>query len=351
MKIVTILGTRPQFIKAAAISREIAKHSNLKEVIIDTGQHFDENMSKVFIKELTIPQPKYCLNVNNLTHGAMTAKMLEKIEDILIKEKPDLVLVYGDTNSTLAGALAAKKLCIKLAHIEAGLRSFNIEMPEEINRVLTDRISDFLFCPTEVAVRNLENEGFRGLKCKIIKSGDVMKDIALFSDEYAKKPGFDIPKRFILATVHRAGNTDGTQKIKSIFDALNKISQEVDVVMPIHPRTRKSLLKNKIKTNFMLVDPLGYLEMIYLLKKCKLVITDSGGLQKEAFLFKKPSVVLRDKTEWIELIEGGFAALAGSETDKILQTYNEVLNKDLNFDINLYGDAKASEIIVRELLR
>jgi len=208
MKIVTILGTRPQFIKAAAVSKEITKHSNLKEVIIDTGQHFDENMSRIFVEELAIPQPKYCLNINNLAHGAMIGKMLEGIEDILIKEKPDIALVYGDTNSTLAGALVAKKVCMRVAHIEAGLRSFNMEMPEEINRVLTDRISDFLFCPTDAAVRNLKNEGFENLKCKIIKNGDVMKDVAFFSKDCAKKPGFDIPQRFILATIHRAENTN-----------------------------------------------------------------------------------------------------------------------------------------------
>lgn len=352
MKIVTILGARPQFIKAAMVSKIIAKHNNIKEVFIHTGQHFDENMSGVFLREFEIPKLNYFLHINRLNHGAMTGQMLEKIENILLKEKPDKVLVYGDTNTTLAGALAAKKLHIRIAHVEAGLRSFNQEMPEEINRILTDRISDILFCPTEVAVKNLKNEGYENFECKIINSGDVMKDVAYFFNIFAKKPAFKLPYHFILATIHRAENTDNLERLKSIFNAFNKISKEINIVLPIHPRTKKMIKRHKINPNFMIVAPVGYLEMIYLLKNCSLVMTDSGGLQKEAFFFKRPSLTLRNETEWVELVQGGFTVLTGSDKDAIYENYKKMFNnKDLDFNIDLYGNGNASEIIVRELLK
>ena len=256
MKLISILGARPQFIKTASVSREIAKHNNIKEIIIHTGQHFDDNMSNIFFHQMQIPEPDYNLGVNSLNHGAMTGRMIERIEQVLIDEKPYWVLVYGDTNSTIAGALAAKKLHIKVAHVEAGLRSFNMKMPEEVNRILTDRISDILFCPTELAVKNLQNEGIEKLSLsKIVKSGDVMQDAALFYSNLARKPIFDLPKEFILSTIHRAENTDNEKHLNSIIDALNKISEEILVILPIHPRTRKIIEKSNINVEFKLIEP------------------------------------------------------------------------------------------------
>ena len=267
MKIVTIIGARPQFIKAAVVSRAIRYVKGIKEVIVHTGQHFDENMSDIFFSELEIPKPDYNLEINGLGHGAMTGQMLEKLEGVLLVEKPTLVLVYGDTNSTLAGALAAKKLGIKIAHVEAGLRSFNMQMPEEINRILTDRISDLLFCPTDLAMLNLEKEGLNNDNNLIVNVGDVMLDAALFYADKAKKPKFDLPDKYILSTIHRAENTDNSDALRNIFDALEEISSETTVVMPIHPRTRNKLKSfnfdmqhSKIK----FIDPVGYLEMVYL---------------------------------------------------------------------------------------
>ncbi|MDA3813124.1 MAG: UDP-N-acetylglucosamine 2-epimerase (non-hydrolyzing), partial [Candidatus Cloacimonetes bacterium] len=313
MKLITIIGARPQFIKAAAVSREIAKHGDIEEIIIHTGQHFDANMSEIFFDQMQIPKPDYNLEINSLSHGAMTGRMIEKIEEVLLKEKPDWVLVYGDTNSTIAGSLAAKKLHIKVAHVEAGLRSFNRNMPEEINRILTDKISDLLLCPTDTAVQNLQNEGIgKNSLAQIVKCGDVMQDAAIFYSKKAQKPKMDLPKKFILATIHRAENTDDPKRLTSIFNALNKISHEIPIILPLHPRTKikSKNLKFKIE-NLQLVDPVGYLEMIYLLKNCSLVMTDSGGLQKEAFFFEKPCITLRDETEWIVLIENGFNTVVG----------------------------------------
>lgn len=349
MKIVNIVGARPQFIKAAAVSRVIKKNTKVEDVLVHTGQHFDWNMSQVFLTELDMNEPKYCLNINGLTHGAMVGRMIEGIEGVLIKEAPDLVLVYGDTNSTLAGALAAKKLDLKVAHVEAGLRSFDMHMPEEINRVLTDCISDILFCPTDTAIENLKREGQDHSNCRIIKSGDVMKDIALFSSPLAKEPDFPVPDKFILVTMHRVENTDNQKRLDSIIRALNKISNEIEIVFPIHPRTRKEILKNKIKAEFDFVEPVGYLQMLYLLKRCQLVATDSGGLQKEAFLSQKPSIVLRDRTEWVELVEHGYAILTGSDEEKIYEGYKMMVKKSLDFNVNFYGDGNASEIIAKEL--
>lgn len=242
MKIVTIIGARPQFIKAAVVSRAFASCGEMEEVIVHTGQHYDANMSEVFFEEMSIPKPHYNLNINGLGHGAMTGQMLEKIEEVLIKEKPEWVLVYGDTNSTIAGALAAKKLHIRVAHVEAGLRSFNMDMPEEINRILTDRISDVLFCPTGTAVENLKREGFENMGCRIVKNGDVMQDAALFYAEKAKQPELTIPEHFVLGTVHRAENTDNPERLMGIFSALENISETWPVVLPLHPRTRGKLI-------------------------------------------------------------------------------------------------------------
>ena len=353
MNLLSILGARPQFIKAAAISREIAKHNNIKEVIVHTGQHFDDNMSNIFFHQMQIPEPDYNLGVNSLNHGAMTGRMIERIEQVLIDEKPDWVLVYGDTNSTIAGALAAKKLHIKVAHVEAGLRSFNMKMPEEVNRILTDRICDILFCPTELAVKNLQNEGIeKHSLAKIVKSGDVMLDSAMFYSNLAQKPDFELPEKFILSTIHRAENTDDPQRLSSIFKAMDKIVQKTPIILPLHPRTKKIIKNLKFKIeNLIIIDPVGYLEMIYLLQRCSLVMTDSGGLQKEAFFFKKPCVTLRNETEWVELVDNGFNTIVGSDKEKILSAYKEMIKKNLNYSIDLYGRGKASNKIIHELLK
>ena len=353
MKLLSIIGARPQFIKASAVSREIAKYPDIDEVIVHTGQHFDKNMSKIFFEQMKIPEPDYNLNVNSLSHGAMTGRMLEKIEDVLLKENPDWVFVYGDTNSTLAGALAAKKLHIKIAHIEAGLRSFDMKMPEEINRILTDRISDILFCPSTNAVENLKKEGFDNFDCKIIKSGDVMLDAVLFYKKFSKNPDFKIPQKFILSTIHRAENTDDPEKLCSIFSAFNKISKDIPIILPLHPRTRKiigNLAFRFENSKLYIVSPVGYLEMLYLLENCSLVMTDSGGLQKEAFFFKKPCVTLREETEWVELVENGFNEVVGTDKENIIIGYKKMIDKKLDFKIDLYGNGKASRKIVKELI-
>lgn len=350
MKLVTIIGARPQFIKAAAVSREIAKHENIKEIIVHTGQHFDVNMSEIFFEQMQIPKPDYNLEINSLSHGAMTGRMIEKIEEVLLKERPDWVLVYGDTNSTIAGSLAAKKLHIKVAHVEAGLRSFNRKMPEEINRILTDKISDLLLCPTDLAVTNLLKEGIGNQSLvKVIKCGDVMQDAAIFYTELAQKPEIELPEEFILATIHRAENTDDPERLESIVKALNKINQKIPIILPIHPRTRNILEKNNYRIDFTLIDPVGYLEMIYLLKNCEMVMTDSGGLQKEAFFFQKSCVTMRDETEWVELVENGFNTIVGSDYDKIITGFNFMKNQQLNYDVNLYGKGTASPSIIKEL--
>jgi UDP-GlcNAc3NAcA epimerase len=350
MKIVTILGARPQFIKAGSLSREIAKYDEIEEVIVHTGQHYDANMSDVFFNEMQIPKPDYYLDIHGLSHGAMTGQMMEKIEEVLLKEKPDWVVVYGDTNSTLAGALAASKLHIKVAHIEAGLRSFNMKMPEEINRILTDRVSSMLFCPTETAMQNLRNEGYGGFDCLIVNSGDVMQDGAIFYKSHAVKPELEIQDHFILCTIHRAENTDVEARLRNIFEALEEIAKEKQVIVPLHPRTKKIIEKLKFNIqNLTLIDPLGYLEMVWLIDNCDMVMTDSGGLQKEAFFFKKPCITLRDETEWVELIENRFNVLSGADKDRIIDLYS-VYDFNHDFTANLYGGGAASKKIVTKLL-
>lgn len=355
MKIITVVGARPQFIKAASISREIIKHKSIKEIILHTGQHFDFNMSDVFFEEMHVPKPDYNLNINGLSHGAMTGQMLEKIEEILVKEKPDCVLVYGDTNSTLAGALAASKLHIPIVHIESGLRSFNMNMPEEINRILTDRISSMLFCPTDNAVNNLMNEGFNKFRVNIVKSGDVMQDASIFYSKYSYEHSDVITKHclknFILGTIHRAENTDHPIRLKNIFDALIDLSKDFDVFLPLHPRTRKMLEALAINTgNIKIVEPVGYFDMIELLKNCSMVFTDSGGLQKEAFFFSKPCLTLREETEWVELVALGYNVLTGSDKKSIINGFKNMIDKKIPKNDSLYGGGKASSVIVKHLL-
>jgi len=350
MKILTILGARPQFIKAGSVSREIAKHSSIQEVIVHTGQHYDTNMSDIFFKEMKIPKPDYFLGIGGKSHGAMTGQMIEKIEEVALKENPAWIMVYGDTNSTLAGAIVASKLHIKLAHIEAGLRSFNMKMPEEVNRILTDRVSNILFCPTDTAMQNLKNEGYNNLDCKVIKCGDVMQDGALFYKDLSVKPDCTIQDNYILSTIHRAENTDNIDRLISIIEALNEISKTKQVILPLHPRTKNIIEQNYIKIDFTIIEPVGYLEMVWLIDNCDLVMTDSGGLQKEAYFFEKPCITLRDETEWIELVNNKFNTLVGADKHQILETYkNYEFNK--NYSIDLYGKGKASEKIVKELLR
>jgi len=349
-KIITVVGARPQFIKAATLSRQF-KLLGINELIIHTGQHFDANMSEIFFEEMEIPKPAYQLDIHGLTHGAMTGRMLEGIEEILLKEKPDAVMVYGDTNSTLAGALAASKLHIPVIHVEAGLRSFNMEMPEEINRILTDRISNFLFCPTDTAVKNLKQEGFENMPIQIIKNGDVMQDAALYYAAKAEEKS-DILKqiglsKFVLATIHRQENTDSPENLKSIITGLNEINRQTPVVVPIHPRTRNILAQLNIIPEFKLIDPVGYFDMIMLLKSCELVITDSGGVQKEAFFFGKHCITLREQTEWMELVENGFNILVGSDSSKLNEAFEFFKTKKSDFSLNLYGNGHAAEKAAR----
>lgn len=353
MKILTVIGARPQFIKASVVSAAIEKTAGLSEEIIHTGQHFDANMSNIFFDQLGIPKPHYQLDINSGSHGSMTGRMLEAIEKICLESKPDRLMVYGDTNSTLAGALAAAKLHIPVAHIEAGLRSFNMRMPEEINRILTDQVSDILFCPTETAVKNLKNEGFDQKPIQVLNVGDVMQDSSIFFAERAVKGEAlrAVPEsNFIVATLHRAENTDDPARLKAIVDALNHIHKNIlPVVLPLHPRTQKVVKSLGLQLEMLVLEPVGYLEMIWLLKHCNAVVSDSGGVQKEAFFFKKPCITMRDQTEWVELIENGVNVLAGADTQKIIDFTQAMLNKTIEDPSNLYGGGKASQNIVNVL--
>lgn len=353
MKILTVIGARPQFIKASVVSAAIERTQGINEEIIHTGQHFDTNMSNIFFDQLGIPKPHYQLDINSGSHGSMTGRMLEAIEKICIESKPDRLMVYGDTNSTLAGALAASKLHIPVAHIEAGLRSFNMHMPEEINRILTDQVSDILFCPTDTAVKNLKNEGFEKKPVQVLNVGDVMQDSSIFFAERAVKGDVlkDVPEsNFIVATLHRAENTDDPARLKAIIDALNYIHQHIlPVVLPLHPRTQKVVKSLGLTLNMLVMEPVGYLEMLWLLKHCNAVVSDSGGVQKEAFFFKKPCITMRDQTEWVELIEHGVNVLAGADTQKIIELTQSMLGKLIKDPLNLYGGGKASQNITSVL--
>ncbi len=348
MKIVTIIGARPQFIKASVVSRRIALEKEIQEIVIHTGQHFDENMSDLFFDQLKIPHPHYTLNIHSTTHGEMTGRMLVEIEQILMIEKPDVIVVYGDTNSTLAGALAGSKMHIPIVHIEAGLRSFNMKMPEEINRILTDQVSDVLFCPTELAVTNLKKEGFSARKADVLLVGDVMQDAALLFSKFAKKPyNWIHAGPFIVSTLHRAENTDNIDRLSHLVAALNKIHKEVlPVIMPLHPRTAKILADTAIALDVQTIEPVGYLEMLWLLQHTTLVMTDSGGLQKEAFFFNKPCVTMREETEWGELVELKANFLTGADSKKIFQTVQSILNLQIQTGTDLYGGGNASSRIV-----
>jgi UDP-GlcNAc3NAcA epimerase len=359
VKVVSIVGARPQFIKAAAVSRVLRQAAGVSEVLVHTGQHYDQDMSAIFFKELEIPEPDHNLGIGSGSHGAQTGRMLEQIEQTLVGERPDRVLVYGDTNSTLAGALAAAKLQIPVAHVEAGLRSFNRAMPEETNRVLTDHVSDLLFAPTEASVANLEREGVPAAWIHLV--GDVMYDVAL---HYARKAeaGSDVPARlsltpgeYVLATIHRAENTDHRQRLATIFGALEELAAQTSVVVPLHPRTRQVLEtigEGRAPSGLHIIGPVGYLDMVALEKHARLIVTDSGGVQKEAFFHGVPCVTLRAETEWVELVSAGWNRLAPpTSVDAISATLREVLaaarpsRRPL-----LYGDGNAAQAIVKVLL-
>ena len=364
LKIATIIGARPQFIKAAMVSLSIKKHNFEKkppiisEILIHTGQHYDDNMSRVFIDQLDIPRPHYNLEVGSGTHGQMTGNMLIEIENVLLKEQPDWVLVYGDTNSTIAGAIAAAKLHIPVAHVEAGLRSFNRRMPEEINRVLTDCISSLLFCPTDTAVMNLKKEGITN---GVFKLGDVMYDAFLFYRKLTYKKSSIladlkvIPKGYCLATVHRQENTDDPERLASIFNAFEDLaSAECPLIIPLHPRTRKYLKRYKVldnlNSNVRLIPPLNYLDMVSLECNARVILTDSGGLQKESYFAKVPCVTLRDETEWLETVQAGANFLSGADTDSILKAFEIAMNSSIKTLGGLYGVGNASQKIINNLI-
>lgn len=359
-KITTVVGARPQFIKAATISRVIRDKylGRAEEVIIHTGQHFDANMSKVFFDELDIPEPKYNLEISGGGHGEMTGRMLSSIEKILLEEKPNFLLIYGDTNSTLAGALAAAKLHIPIAHVEAGLRSFNMKMPEEINRIVADRVSALLFCPTETAVKNLKIEG---ITKGVHNLGDVMYDAALFYRNRARSQStvFSdlglVKKNFILATCHRAENTDDKNRLRPILEALSLISKDQPVVFPVHPRTRKlieSYQLNDYLKGLILTDPMPFLDMVALEQDAAIILTDSGGVQKEAFFYQVPCITMRDETEWVETVESGWNQLVGANKELIISAAQDAmkLNSKQKIDRNPYGDGKAANSICKLLI-
>jgi UDP-GlcNAc3NAcA epimerase len=355
LKIVTVVGARPQFIKAAALSRASRNEyaGQIEEVLVHTGQHYDDNMSKVFFEELDIPHPKYNLEVSGGQHGAMTGRMLASLENVLLQERPDWLLIYGDTNSTLAGALAAAKLHIPVAHVEAGLRSFNMRMPEEVNRILADRVSSLLLCPTETAVSNLKAEGVsRGVH----NVGDVMYDVALFYRDRARQNSTVLqtlgltPCAFALATCHRAENTDDPQRLRSILSALAEIGSQLPVVLPLHPRTRKLIGDYGLASlldQLTVTDPLPFLDMVALEQASRVILTDSGGVQKEAFFYGVPCITMRDETEWVETVDLGWNQLVGASTPSILSAANRIMQKSPEFvSAKPYGTGKAASDIL-----
>jgi UDP-GlcNAc3NAcA epimerase len=378
-KILTVIGARPQIIKSAAFSRAVRNKfsAELQELIVHTGQHYDENMSAVFFEEMQIPKPDYNLEVGSGSHAKQSATMMVKLEEIFLAEEPDGILVYGDTNSTLAAAVVASKINIPLIHVEAGLRSFNKSMPEEVNRIVCDHLSTLLFSPTTSGYKNLMREGFSENKSScsadapnIYHCGDIMYDNTVYFSEIAKRSNSviqnedltDVP--FFLCTIHRGANTDDNQKLTAIFSALLQILDELEshhIVLPLHPRTQKCMefnlekvvLENvKSHQRFHLIEPVSYLNILALENKCELVITDSGGLQKEAYFNEKACVILRPETEWIEIVENGSAIIADADENKIIEGVKSFIDKknSLTFP-SLYGDGKAAEFIAKEILR
>ncbi len=357
MKVVTVVGARPQFIKAALISNEF-KRREICEVIVHTGQHYDTNMSEIFFEQMNIPKPTHNLNIQATTHGSMTGRMLEGIEQALLSEKPDMLLVYGDTNSTLAAALAARKLNIPIAHVEAGLRNFDFTVPEDVNRTLTDRISDLLFCPTDTAIENLHKEGFASFPCKLVRTGDLMADsVMVFREIIQKFPEkvnqeiSQLPQHGILVTIHRQETTK-PEVIGSVIEFLNRVAETQTIIFPIHPRTKKVIQEAglKLNANVHCIDPVGYLEMQYLLTTCQHVITDSGGLQKEAYLHRKKSLLLMNFTPWVELIDSNCSVTTELDITLMWEQFQKSLVLNANFDGMLYGHGHSREEIVNEIV-
>lgn len=359
-KILTVVGARPQFVKAAVLSRLIRSEvwsEKITEVLLHTGQHYDSNMSEVFFDEMQIPVPDIRLKIGGTSHGSMTGHMLIEIEKVLVREKPDLVVVYGDTNSTIAGALAASKLLIPVVHIEAGLRSFNKNMPEEQNRILTDHLSSILFCPSQVAVSNLEKEGLIG---GVHMVGDIMYDATLYYKDKIRQDGLNVKSRFsnnlmhnlsnvfFLATIHRAENTDSEERLSDIVKAFGLIDKQI--VLPLHPRTKKRMEEMNLTfpRNVNIIDPIGYLEMVWLEMNSVAIITDSGGVQKEAYFLEKPCITLRDETEWIETVSSGWNRLVGADLNKILEACQNL--ETPSTQIELYGDGRAGLRILKHLV-
>lgn len=378
LRVLTVIGARPQIIKAAAMSRAIATHAKgrIAETLLHTGQHYDANMSQVFFDELGVPAADINLNTGSGNHGAMTARMIEGIEQVLLKKEHEVVLLYGDTNSTLAGAVAAAKLHIPVAHVEAGLRSFNRRMPEEVNRIVCDHCSTWLFCPTDTAVENLRREGFIGAndakptadRPHVVQCGDVMYDNSLHFASLARERSTVLKEHglenngFVLVTVHRDNNTDDPKRLNAIFRTLLElhVRHGLDFVLPVHPRTRKmmdTLLAADVNAalarapRFRVIPPAGFLDMIALESNARLVITDSGGVQKEAYFFGKPGVVLRPETEWVELIQKGQATLADADPDRITNAVDRYLRDGVPEVAPLFGDGHAAERICDELLK
>ena len=376
MKLVTIIGARPQIIKAAALSRAIRSHyaDQIQEVIVHTGQHYDDNMSQVFFDELEIPQPNYNLHVGSASHGVQTARMIEGIEALLMKEQPDFIVLYGDTNSTLAGTVAAAKIHVPIVHIEAGLRSFNKSMPEEINRIVCDHCSTLLFSPTLAGLENLRREGFpidndgpyTIDNPKVYHCGDIMYDNSLHFAHIAEQKT-DIIQRlaltdkpFILATIHRDSNTDHPERLSAIFKALIQLSKECHIVLPLHPRTAKFMKANLDKSlqkqissclNIQIIPPVSFLEMIALERHAQLVVTDSGGVQKEAYFFQKPCIILRPETEWVEIVETGNAILADADENRIMQAWQHFKGNPPTVFPEIFGDGHAAEFMLEQMLR
>ena len=365
MKIVTIMGARPQIIKAAALSRAIKNNyaDRIHEVIVHTGQHYDDNMSQVFFDELGIHRPDYNLHVGSASHGVQTAKMMEGIEDILLAEKPDFIVLYGDTNSTLAGAVAASKIHVPIAHIEAGLRSFNKSMPEEINRIVCDHCSTLLFTPTLAGLNNLQREGFPMDNDgpytidnpKVYHCGDIMYDNSLHFSSIADRKT-DILQRlgltrktFVLATLHRDGNTDDPDRLNAILEAFTELAKETTVVFPMHPRTRKHAVDFH-PDNVIVTEPLSFLEMVQLEKQAQLILTDSGGVQKESYFFKKPCVIMRPETEWVEIVKVGTATLADVDKDSILQASRQYIQHPPVDFPEIFGDGHAATFMLEKMI-
>lgn len=378
MKIITIIGARPQIIKAAALSRAIANHfsTQITELIVHTGQHYDQNMSEVFFDELGIPKPTINLSIGSGSHGKQTALMIEQIESILIKEQPNALVVYGDTNSTLAATIAASKIHVPIVHIEAGLRSFNKKMPEEINRIMCDHASTLLFSPTKAGYNNLLNEGFKENNKDLFTSdtpgifhcGDVMYDNSLYFSNLSEKNSTLITdlglqkNDFILATVHRNDNTDVPENLSAIFEAFLEIAENNNetIVLPLHPRTKKMLAQSLSETlynavtkskNIRIIEPVSFLDMIALEMHCKLVVTDSGGVQKEAFFFKKPCIILRKETEWVELVECKAAVIVGTDKKLIIDSYTNFMNKSEWDFPQLFGNGEAGKFICEQMIK